>query len=315
MARFTLPQSDPQNEHFVLHYNANREAFSAHNIVEQHYFNFVAITFLIIAFIGLAACIALKLNPIVFFAILLIVLVIPAIFDAASPTHLELTKEGMRFLWSNPLWYHRGPVIQWASINRAEFNTTTNKHSSIFELTIDTTGANASSNMSLTFLPVMKSYKSNEVTLTLLETGFFQAADRAQFIRSLQKLAPTKSVSSELLALMVFDKVPTYTALWLDEFGKDRRDDSLMVPDGASLADGQYQVLNRLGAGGQSIIYEAQKLSGTPQITSEISLESACAHRDKCVLKEFALPSRGGYEINKRALENVQREYALLQSL
>jgi serine/threonine-protein kinase len=148
---------------------------------------------------------------------------------------------------------------------------------------------------------MIKSDGVNEVTLQLLEKGFFQTADRAQFLRSLQKHAPAQSLSTELLVLKAFGKVPTYTALWLDEFSHHRGDDSLTVPDGVYLADGQYQVLNRLGAGGQSVVYEAKMLKPD-------SLEP-------CVLKEFVLPSRGGYEISERALDNIQREYALLKSV
>jgi len=54
---------------------------------------------------------------------------------------------------------------------------------------------------------MIKSDGVNEVTLQLLEKGFFQTADRAQFLRSLQKHAPAQSLSTELLVLKAFGKV------------------------------------------------------------------------------------------------------------
>ncbi|MBP9089805.1 serine/threonine protein kinase [bacterium] len=60
--------------------------------------------------------------------------------------------------------------------------------------------------------------------------------------------------------------------------------------------------MRRLAAGGQAITYLA--------LAHKVNEESG-----QVVLKEFVLPVRGGIEIRKRALENVEHEAKLLQKL
>jgi serine/threonine protein kinase, bacterial len=83
------------------------------------------------------------------------------------------------------------------------------------------------------------------------------------------------------------------------------------LPDGIKLADGRYLVVKRLGSGGQAVVYDA--LEDVDNSLNDQGLDNT-EHATACVLKEFVLPIRGGSEIKRRAIQNIQREANLLKS-
>jgi hypothetical protein len=95
----------------------------------------------------------------------------------------------------------------------------------------------------------------------------------------------------------------SFTRLWLDKLD-DRHANSAVgsLQSGDVLLDGEYKILEQIGAGGQALIYRAERHTEgkSPEIV---------------VLKEFFLPVRGGREIKERALKNVEHEASLLKSL
>ncbi len=148
-------------------------------------------------------------------------------------------------------------------------------------------------------VPITAKCEKKKFTLRFLECGFFQEDDRLNFIRALKTNVPNDRINAKLLAHEHFGEVPSYTALWLDNLHGGRDAETGILPDGVKLADGRFLVVKRLGSGGQAVVYDALELS---------EKETAC------VLKEFVLPIRGGREIKRRAIQNIQREANLLQS-
>lgn len=132
-------------------------------------------------------------------------------------------------------------------------------------------------------------------------------ADLQVVLRAFKALLPIDKLGPELLELEEHVG-SSFTKLWLDSLdggsrseriGESNSDLALQsLEPGETVLDGQYEILRRLAAGGQAVTYLAQN-----------------GEFGQVVLKEFVLPVRGGIEIRKRALENVEHEAKLLQKL
>ncbi len=125
-------------------------------------------------------------------------------------------------------------------------------------------------------------------------------ADLPIILRAFRNLIPAEKLGAELLELEEHSG-QSFTKLWLDTLdGGDRLRLSMgPLEPGETVLAGQYEIVSRLAAGGQSVTYLAQ----TKDLQQQV------------VLKEFVLPVRGGIEIRKRALENVEHEAKLLEKL
>jgi len=306
MTRPLLPISNAQAEHFVLHYNPNRSSFSDNSasLAEQNFPAFAGILFGSMALLGLAACLCLSINPIPYLAVVLALGLVLLSIDMTRPTNLELTPDGFRILWLHPLFFYTGPWLDYRAIAHVTICQPEGKPASerFFEVTIDTSTLPRHSDFDLMCIPITSSFKKNQITIRLLESGFFQAADRTTFLTTMRKRVAPECQSPDLVALDTFGDVPSYTALWLNDLQSRDKNETKCLPNKTLLANGGYEIIERLGSGGQSVVYSAmQKDAQSGQLTP-------------CVLKEFVLPTHGGHEIKKRALGNIQREHALLQS-
>ncbi len=242
--------------------------------------------------------------------------ILPALLVAAllwglllrcEPTHVEISDIGMRLhfyhapLKISPQW------ISWDAISSVGYgNAKAGGLESVkcIDLAID---LNCFSKMDKYVLELFTSLitvreNSKVLPLRLIESGFVHDTDQATFRNMLREHVQIDRISSDLLAREEFGEVPTYTALWLDNLQKTPLALLEKLPPATRLATGSYELLEVLGAGGQSIVYEAIKHGQEGETES-------------CVLKQFVLPVRGGYEIRQRTLENIQREAKLLQTL
>jgi len=308
-----LPDSNPAEGRFVLHYNPSRAAtaYSA-AALEMHFGAFMTMFLIVCVVIALAAAACLEIRMWPLLLLLIPIAVLPFIFmDVCRPTNVELGPQGIRLHCLHPLLFLSGPWISWSVVEFADY--VDGKVSGIprrgkcFDLTLDLSQLTSSQKRLMETLcaTVTTSCDNVKLTIRLLESGFFIESDQDSIRHLLYKHMPAERINSSLVARLEFGEVPAYTALWLDRLNAQPGAERSTVPDATRLADGKYEVVCRLGSGGQAVVYDAIALNANASDHSE----------QRCVLKEFVLPVRGGIEIKQRAVDNIQREAGLLKSL
>jgi Protein kinase domain len=124
--------------------------------------------------------------------------------------------------------------------------------------------------------------------------------------QELQRIFGKSSQETEGLSEAIPDKPVSYTELWLqslhDGEARVNRDD---LKPSARLCEGRFEVVSKLGSGGQGSVYLAKehdpdKLSGEKKFVA---------------LKEFVLPDYAGHAAVKKVLFDVEREAQLLNRL
>ncbi|MGH9547893.1 MAG: hypothetical protein ACRD3W_00910, partial [Terriglobales bacterium] len=257
-----LPTTNLAEERQVLHYNPTRAAFTgnAAALAEQYFGLFIL--FLVLTVIAFCLIIGATLGM----NLVLVMVVVSAFFaaliaiDVGRPTNIEISTEGFRILWYHPIFMFSGPWIPWHAVQAADYVEAPilGEKSKCFDVTIDAEKIPASYGFELLSISVTSTYDKKSHKLRLIESGFFQEADRIAFLSAVRKYVPLAQVSKELIALESFGEVPTYTALWLDTLHKSNSaSEQATLPDGTKLANGRYQIISRLGSGGQAVVYDA----------------------------------------------------------
>lgn len=150
-------------------------------------------------------------------------------------------------------------------------------------------------------LDARKITRSKDVRQARIEIPIDGLAERdlVQIIAHVRKHLPRESIHGSADALAPAQLWQDYTTIWLQELneGSSR---VATLPPGTVLKgrDDSYEVIDRLGSGGQAVTYTAKKPDG-----------------EVVVLKEFVLPSTGGHEVVRNTMTNITKEAQLLQSL
>lgn len=230
-----------------------------------------------------------------------------------SPTNIQIGKEGIRIHWLSFLGLLSSP---WIKLDYIDFVNVSSFRRGFYKsraVDIHINKDNVPLNIrrvlrliapslwcvSLGFKPTLK--------LRFDIAAISHDADVQVLLRTFKNLLPAEKLGVGLLELGD-NGGSSFTKLWLDSLdGGDRSNSHLSLPQGALepgevLQGGQFEIVRRLAAGGQAITYLA--------LAHKVNEESG-----QVVLKEFVLPVRGGIEIRKRALENVEHEAKLLQKL
>jgi hypothetical protein len=308
-----LPASDPTLGRYVLHYNPERATFTGGIAAsaQKHFSGFVWTVVACLAVLWFGFCAGL--GNLAIGTLFCFVLGALVMLELTRPTNLEFTARGFRVHWLHQLFFYSGPWIDWGSVTSVSYNEASVpgiENAECFEVTFDQTNYRMPF-FELMCVPITAKCEQKKFTLRFLECGFFQEDDRLNFIRALRANVPNDRINAKLLAHEHFGEVPSYTAIWLDNLHGRRDAETGVLPDGIKLADGRYLVVKRLGSGGQAVVYDALSLSDKEVNAQGLdNTESASA----CVLKEFVLPIRGGSEIKRRAIQNIQREANLLKS-
>lgn len=304
-----LPQNNPAEDHYVLHYSHSRRAFASTAPEATGTSNFKEFSALVAFIIGLAvwlSCSAIfHINPLVL-APLLIVAIMPfVLFNRFEPTNIEVTRRGIRLHYKNANSFVSGSWIDWDAVKSVEYHeakATGIDTARCLDLVINTSRFNKVQKFAFELLCSLITVQADrDVTkIRLIESGFTNETDESLFRSSLKKFMPTERVSPALLAREEFGDIPTYTSIWFGALNSSTEDH--MLKPGIELADGKYRILSTVGSGGNSVVYDCESIEDGRVV-------------GRCVLKQFVLPMRGGIEIRKRALENVYREAKLLQHL
>lgn len=320
-----LPASAPSSGHYVLHYNPERATFTGGIAAsaQKHFLGFASTVIASLAVLLFGFCAGL--GNIAIGSVFCLLLGVLVMIELSRPTNLEFTQQGFRVHWLHQLFYYSGPWIDWdsvISVSYSEANVPGIENAECFEITFDQSGYPMRL-FELMSVPITAKCESKKLTLRFLECGFFQEDDRLNFIRALRTNVPSEKINAKFLAHETFGEVPSYTALWLENLHGRRDTETGVLPDGVKLADGRYLIVKRLGSGGQAVVYDAVQtcrgdaMRRPSEIVGSAVFQPASGGinaETAVVLKEFVLPVRGGREIKRRAIHNIQREANLLKS-
>lgn len=134
-----------------------------------------------------------------------------------------------------------------------------------------------------------------------LDLTAIESQARAKLVKCLERWAPNCHVETELTEAMQPKQERSYTELWLQSLSSapERKSLEPLAP-GQMLQEGQFEVIRRLGIGGQGMAYLcASPLKEAPNV----------------VLKETILPLYVEHTIREQALERFQQEAQLLKQL
>jgi len=129
--------------------------------------------------------------------------------------------------------------------------------------------------------------------------------DRSRLSRGIERWAPHCAMDPELTETLMPRQANSYTELWLQSLAAPPERASLEpLTQGRVLKDGAYEVVKRLGVGGQGAAYMCKH-----------HMDTVGAATDSVVLKETIIPVFVEATIRKQALERFEQEARILKSL
>lgn len=227
------------------------------------------------------------------------------IYSAIQPTHLGFSEKGLRLYWIR--WFGDKSTIYlpWRQVTqlgvvreRHLFTTETKLLFSVDDKTLKP-------KVKKSFFGLWNARKSNQFCLRL--DGVANGEHRKRLHTVLKEYVPSDRTDMALHDTLNPIKVDSYTTLWLEVLSGGRkriREDSLS--DGATIGNDRYEIISKIGSGGQGTAYLARARPG--------ALGPDSGETD-VVLKEFCLPYYAGLTVVKRALDNIDREAELLKKL
>lgn len=149
----------------------------------------------------------------------------------------------------------------------------------------------------------MKPNACNGQELTL-DLDAVAKRDHLKVMSMLNRLVPSASVGQNIARFASPQHNPRFTELWNESLQMSSRRISVsQLQPGDWLNDCRFEVVGRLGAGGQGTAYEA------------IDHYPPSENADRVVLKEFVLPVHGDPSAAASALNMVQQEADIIRSL
>ncbi len=223
----------------------------------------------------------------------------------AAPNHLQVGAQGLRFHWLGAFHLISSNWIDWASVKIVNLSDEkpllADKELQSIDICIDMEKVRGAGLTALVFMSPLYWLKKGvkNYTFSLIPQALTLENDTRSFVSALRAFLPQEALDTSLAA---FDDVdlPSYTHIWLNELRSSQGSGQQLDPltSGQTLYEGRYRVIERIAAGGQAITYKAENQA-----------------QETVALKEFVMPTRGGMEIKKRALENVEHEAVLLRKL
>ncbi|MFN8654953.1 MAG: serine/threonine-protein kinase [Candidatus Obscuribacterales bacterium] len=227
------------------------------------------------------------------------------IYSAIQPTHLGFSEKGLRLYWirwfgdKSTLYLPWNKIESLSVVRRRNFATTETQ----LRFQIDDQTLNPK--IKRTFFKYWNGGRSKEFYLHL--EGIASGEHRKRLHTVLKEYVPADRADWALHDTLNPIRVDNYTTLWLEVLSGGRkriREDVLTA--GASIGNDRYEIVDRIGSGGQGTAYLAKARAGSFAIDSpEMDV----------VLKEFCLPYYAGLSVVKKALDNIDREAELLRKL
>jgi tRNA A-37 threonylcarbamoyl transferase component Bud32 len=245
--------------------------------------------------------------------ILLLFLSIIPVSVLLAPTHIQLDADGITLHWLHSFLQLKSPLLAWDRLSYVSFEPTDfliGGKQRALQFNFISRGVPNKARFLLGILEwdlCRGWFSSDRSKLVLRLDAVASSDDRKRLQMAIKKYLPSyrldASVTDELNLPMM---VQNYTDLWMDALSLSAtRARESMLEAGTHLAQGRYEIVEQIGAGGQAIVYKAiERHAGRNGlvIASEV------------VLKEFVLPAHAGISVRKRVLEHIQQEAELLRS-
>ncbi|HND07137.1 MAG TPA: serine/threonine-protein kinase, partial [Candidatus Obscuribacter sp.] len=138
-----------------------------------------------------------------------------------------------------------------------------------------------------------------------LKLSAIRKADREKFLKALEEFAPARATSSEVVEALKEGAENSYTELWLQSLNESAiRKNIQPLCEGDLLQEGRYQIVRRLGIGGEGTAYEAFDRSNL-----------AHGKVERIVLKETIMPPYSDRPQEQESLSRIKKESEILSSL
>lgn len=124
--------------------------------------------------------------------------------------------------------------------------------------------------------------------------------DRQSVMDAINRWAPHASRAPELADMLSKPHTQGYTELWLQALSQPPKRERLTpLTEGSMLRNSQFEILGRLGVGGQGTAYLAREIDNNQAV----------------VLKEFILPVYVDVNVRRQSVEKMQNEATILSRL
>lgn len=200
-------------------------------------------------------------------------------FYLRHPTQVLLNSEGISLVWNRQIsWFKKN--VQWNNLQRIGVEWPAGKTSPQDSL--------------LTFQPI------EGETLKFRYGAISTIEHRQQLMDAINRWAPHATRAPELSDMLSQPHTHGYTELWLQALSQPPKRERLTpLTEGALLRDAQYEIVGRLGVGGQGTAYSARSVDNNEAV----------------VLKEFILPVYVDVNVRRQAIEKMQNEANILGKL
>lgn len=206
--------------------------------------------------------------------------VLYGLFVTCRPTHVELTKKGLRIVGTHMPWWIRDPILPWEKVARIGLELPKGKSSVADHWLV---------------------FYAKDGTRRRLRVGSIDTTTaREEILKAIERWAPKVPRDVEVIKALQAPCDYSYTDLWLEALSSPPKRDRLEpLIEGAQLKSHQYRVVSMLGCGGQGTAYLASEVLSGEQV----------------VLKEFVLPVFVDVNIRRKALGVFEQEARLLKDL
>lgn len=209
-----------------------------------------------------------------------------------SPNRLTINREGIELDFWTDIMSTETDRVNFSDVERVEL-----------------VGASDSANPEK--LEILVTTKPRETPLgplasvLTLKLSAIRKADREKFLKALEEFAPARATSSEVVEALKVGAENSYTELWLQSLNESSiRKNIQPLCEGDLLQDGRYQIVRRLGIGGEGTAYEAFDRSNL-----------AHGKVERIVLKETIMPPYTDRPQEQESLSRIKKESEILSSL
>lgn len=203
----------------------------------------------------------------------------------SCPTHLGVTADGVRLHWNRVFGRLPAKTIRWSQMSSIQL--------------IQPRGTMLVEQQCLSFTG-----STGKVQLKL--KGLNKPDQRKVLFDLICQYAPAPIRDFDISVLLGASEATTYTEIWLKALSAPpERERTAPLSAGAVLKEGTYQIVDRLGMGGQGTAYVASMLVDVP----------GARKGETVVLKEYILPIQVSLSAKKQSLERLEFEAKLLKKL